>query len=92
VNLRRPVQSHAERREYFSRLLQRSGVRIDVRPDDIAIDGAIAIVRGRIEFQTEPDDQRGASVGELRYLEVVRKCPDGSWKAICGMDGPVQDA
>jgi ketosteroid isomerase-like protein len=92
VNLRRPVQSHAERRAYFSQIVARSAMRIDVRLDDIAIDGAIAIVRGSIDIRIPVHDGSGESVRELRYLEVARKGPDGSWKSVCGMDGPIQDA
>ena len=90
VNLRQPVQSFEERRAYFSRVLQR-GVRIDVHPDEILIDGAMALVRGRIAVRTVSGED-GPSVSELRYLEVARRGADGSWKAIWGMDGPIQDA
>ena len=90
VNLRQPVQSFEERRAYFSRVLQR-GLRIDVHPDEILIDGAMALVRGRIAVRTVSGED-GPSVSELRYLEVARKGADGSWKAIWGMDGPIQDA
>ncbi|HUL75486.1 MAG TPA: hypothetical protein VLT86_20400, partial [Vicinamibacterales bacterium] len=87
-----PVQSHAVRREYFTRLIARGGMRIDVCPDDIAIEGATAIVRGRVEIRAASEGESGMPVRELRYLEVARKGLDGLWTAVCGMDGPVQDA
>jgi hypothetical protein len=27
----------------------------------------------------------------MRYLEIVRRQADGSWKVMWGMDGPIQD-
>jgi len=89
VNLRNPVQSWAERRAYYSHVIASRGFQADVRPDDIQIHGDWAFVRGTIYLT------RGGSGGsqhtELRYLEIVRRQPDGSWKVMWGMDGPVQD-
>ena len=92
INLREPVQSHAERRAYYSRLVQRGGMRLDVHPDDIVVEGTLALVRGRIEITPTAAGEGGDAFRELRYLEVARKGADGSWKAVWGMDGPIQDA
>lgn len=35
VNLRTPVQSHAQRREYYLSVMRGGNVRLEVRPDDI---------------------------------------------------------
>jgi hypothetical protein len=40
VNLRKPVQSHDERRRYYSKLLFRPGLRVQLRADDIQVRGA----------------------------------------------------
>lgn len=90
VNLRNPVQSWAERRAYYAQVIQRGGFRIKVRPDDIQIHGDFAFVRGTIELtpSTAPADSVRT---ELRYLEIVRRQPDGSWQVMCGMDGPIQE-
>jgi ketosteroid isomerase-like protein len=89
VNLRQPVQSHEERREYF-RHVMRSGLQVQVHPDEIVVDGAIALVRGRIEVIRKPEAGTAPTTTELRYLEVVRKDASG-WKVVWGMDGPVQE-
>ena len=85
VNLRQPVQSRAERREYLSRLIERGGARIDVRPDDIALNGTTAVIRGSIEIRTEPDDERTVAVRELRYLEVACKGLDRGRRSVAWM-------
>ena len=85
VNLRNPVQSQKERRAYFKEVLGR-GIRVAVRPDEIAVHGDLAFVRGEIVV-TRLDS--GATT-ELRYLEIAQKGP-GGWKAVCGMDGPIQE-
>jgi ketosteroid isomerase-like protein len=84
VNLRNPVQSKEERRKYYEQVMRR-GLRVKVRPDEIRFEGELGLVRGTIELTVE------GKVTELRYLEVARKQPDGSWKVIWGMDGPVQE-
>jgi ketosteroid isomerase-like protein len=87
INLRIPVQSHAERREYYAAIIRRNEFRVAVHPDDIIFLGDHAIVRGRIEIS--PVCEPG-NVTELRYMECSRRTPDG-WKALWGMDGPVQE-
>ena len=90
INLRNPVQSWEERREYYSRVIRKGGFRVQVHPDEILIRGDFAFVRGSVELT------RASSVGdsgrtELRYLEIARRQPDGSWQVMWGMDGPVQE-
>jgi ketosteroid isomerase-like protein len=48
VNLRNPVQTKAERREYYAQVMARPGIHLNVRPDDILIRGDLAFVRGTI--------------------------------------------
>lgn len=88
VNLRKSAQSHAERRHYYSHLMN-LGLRVAVVTDEVMIEGNIAIIRGRIDVR----DPRltDLPVRELRYLEVARKQPSGAWKVVWGMDGPVQE-
>ena len=90
VNLRSPVQSHADRRRYYADLMRR-GVRIRARSDEIVVEGDIAFIRGRIEVFTPEAVPGSASPIELRYVEVARKSANGAWRAIWGIDGPVQD-
>jgi ketosteroid isomerase-like protein len=86
VNLRRPEQSKQERREYYRHVMS-NGIRVQVHPDDILVDGAWAFVRGHIDvMRTEADRPV-----ELRYMEIARKQADGSWQMVWGMDGPVQE-
>jgi ketosteroid isomerase-like protein len=85
VNLRNPVQNWAERREYYSSVI-RKGVKVNVKPAEIVVEGEFGFVRGSIEV-TLPDGKQS----ELRYLEIARKSDDGSWKMLWGMDGPVQE-
>lgn len=85
VNLRKPVQSHEERRAYYLKVMS-SGMRINVVPDEIRVLGEIALVRGTIQITSAASEQR-----ELRYLEVLTKDPSGKWKSLWGMDGPIQE-
>jgi len=85
VNLRNPVQSFAERREYYAQVIRR-GIKIQVTPDEIRVEGDFAFIRGTIALKP-PDGKQS----ELRYLEIARRSSDGSWKVIWGMDGPVQE-
>jgi len=90
VNLRHPVPSRDERRSYYLEVMRRGAFRIAVQPDEIVVEHELAFVRGRIEL-TPLDPSGGASAKELRYLEISRKYADGTWKAVWGMDGPVQE-
>lgn len=87
INLRSPVQTWAERRAYYAQVIKVGGFRVKVQPDDIQIHGEFAFVRGRLELLRSGDSSRS----ELRYLEIVRRQADGSWKVMWGMDGPVQE-
>jgi len=87
VNLRVPVQTKAERRDYYATVMARPGIRIRVRPDDIMIRGDLAFVRGTI-LLTQGGDKEQI---ELRYLEICERVEDLSWRVIWGMDGPVQE-
>lgn len=91
VNLRNPVQTWAERREYYRRAMDRLNAEIDVQPDDILIEDGFAFVRGTIKLIREATESKATTTQELRYLEIARKQPDGSWKVLWGMDGPVQE-
>ena len=86
VNLRHPEQTKQERREYYQSVMSK-GIRVEVHPDEFLIDGAWAFVRGHIEVKRPGSD----GPTELRYLEIARKQPDGSWQVVWGMDGPVQE-
>jgi ketosteroid isomerase-like protein len=89
VNLRHPVQSWAERRAYYAQVIQ-GGFRARVRPDDVQIHGDFAFVRGTVELVGTQGNGGSANI-ELRYLEIAERQPDGSWKVMWGMDGPVQE-
>jgi len=90
INLRKPVQSRQERREYYAHVIRNGGFRVQVHPDEILIQGDLALVRGSLELiRTSAVADSGRT--ELRYLEIVRRQPDGSWQVIWGMDGPVQE-
>lgn len=90
INLRNPVQSWTERRQYYAQVIRDRGFRVQVQPDEILIRGDFAFVRGRIELiprSAVGDSDRK----ELRYLEIVHRQQDGSWRVMWGMDGPVQE-
>lgn len=77
VNLRHPEQTKQERREYYRHVISK-GVRVQVHPDEILVDGAWAFVRGHIDVMRTGSDGQV----ELRYLEIARKQPDGSWQVV----------
>ena len=87
VNMRQPVQTKAERREYYRKIIERHDTRVDVTPEEIVVSPPYAFVRGTIRL-----DKKGADGAvahrELRYMEVIRQFPDG-WKAIWGMDAEI---
>jgi ketosteroid isomerase-like protein len=90
INLRNPVQSWQERREYYAQVIGRGGFHVQVQPEEILIRGDFAFIRGTIELTS------GSTLGdsarkELRYVEIAQRQQDGSWKVMWGMDGPVQE-
>ena len=48
VNLRNPVQTKAERRQYYAQVMARPGIHLNVQPDDILVRADLAFVRGTI--------------------------------------------
>jgi ketosteroid isomerase-like protein len=90
VNLTNPIQSKAERRAYYAQVMRRPGIHLKVQPDDIMIRGNLAFVRGTI-FLSQADDTRGSKQTQLRYLEIWERTEDKAWRAIWGMDGPIQE-
>jgi ketosteroid isomerase-like protein len=90
VNLRNPLQSHAQRRQYYAQLMKR-GLRVAVQTDEVMVEDNVAFIRGRIEVRDPQTTDENSGVRELRYVEVARKTANGSWQVIWGMDGPVQE-
>jgi len=90
INLRNPVQSWRERREYYAQVIRRGGFHVRVQPVEILIRGDFAFIRGTIELT--PGAGPGESTRkELRYLEIAQRQQNGSWQVMWGMDGPVQE-
>ena len=90
INLRNPVQSWQERREYYAQVIRTGGFHVQVQPDEILIRGDFAFIRGTIELTLGP--ALGAPTRrELRYLEIAQRQQNGSWQVMWGMDGPVQE-
>ena len=90
INLRNPVQSWKERREYYSQVIRKGGFHVQVRPDEILIRGDFAFIRGSLEL-TGSSGAGDTGGKELRYLEIARRQNDDSWQVMWGMDGPVQE-
>jgi ketosteroid isomerase-like protein len=91
VNLRNPVQTRAERREYYQNVMARPGIHVNVRPDDIVVRGDLAFVRGTLLLTQNAGSGAEAARTELRYLEICERAADGTWRVLWGMDGPVQE-
>lgn len=91
VNLRNPVQTKAERREYYARVMARPGIHIKVQPTAIMVREDLAFVRGTILLTQDAGCAGEVTKTELRYLEIYERAQDGSWRVIWGMDGPVQE-
>ena len=90
INLRNPVQSRQERREYYAQVIRKGGFKVQVQPEEILIRGEFAFIRGTIELT--PGSALSDSVRkELRYLEIAQRQQNGSWQVMWGMDGPVQE-
>jgi ketosteroid isomerase-like protein len=90
INLRNPVQSRQERRQYYAQVIRNGGFRVQVQPDEILIRGDFAFVRGTIEL-TPRTTVADSGHRELRYLEIAQRQQDGSWQVMWGMDGPIQE-
>lgn len=84
VNLRKPRQTRAERREYYRKIVDPGHLRVAVTPDEIVIAGDYAFARGTIRLERFTGNQ-GRPARELRYVEVWRRFPEG-WKCLWGMD------
>jgi len=84
VNLRQPVQTKAERREYYRKIVERRDTKVEVTPDEIIVQGDIGFIRGTILVTRTPKDGPSRQL-ELRYIEVWQKFPDG-WKSVMGID------
>ena len=69
VNLRSPVQTKLERREYYSRVMKRGGLQLTVKPEDILIRGDLAFIRGTILLS-----QTTAGTNETNLMNC------GTWK------------
>ena len=91
VNLRDPVQTKDQRREYYAKVMTRRGIHLRVHPDDIMIRGNLAFVRGTIFLTQAAGAGDAREHWELRYLEICERAQDGTWKVVWGMDGPVQE-
>jgi len=90
INLRNPVQSWRERRDYYAQVIRTGGFHVQVQPEEILIRGDYAFVRGTIELT--PGSAPGDSPRrELRYVEIAQRQQNGSWQVLWGMDGPVQE-
>jgi ketosteroid isomerase-like protein len=90
INLRNPVQSRQERRQYYAQVIRKGGFKVQVQPEEILIRGEYAFVRGTIEL-TSGSALGNSTSKELRYLEIAQRQQDGSWQVMWGMDGPVQE-
>jgi ketosteroid isomerase-like protein len=90
INLRNPVQSWQERREYYAEVIRSGGFRVQVQPEEILIRGDFAFIRGTIELTPGPELGDSARK-ELRYVEIAQRQHGGSWQVMWGMDGPVQE-
>ena len=91
VNLRNPLQTHAQRRDYYVHVRKTRNIRLRVQPDDIVVEDNLAFVRGSILISPAEAGSGAGGTTELRYLEIARKGADGNWKVWWGMDGPVQE-
>jgi ketosteroid isomerase-like protein len=89
VNLPNPIQTKAERADYYRKIITSGHVKVDVAPDEVIISGDHAFARGSIFlYDTRPGTERPKK--ELRYVEVWRKFASG-WKSIWGIDADVHD-
>jgi ketosteroid isomerase-like protein len=91
VNLRNPVQTRAERRDYYAKVMARPGIHLQVQPDAIMVRGDLAFVRGTILLTQAAGRANEMTKTELRYLEIYERALDGSWQVTWGMDGAVQE-
>jgi ketosteroid isomerase-like protein len=87
VNQPRPVQTKAERRDYYRQILEKRNTTVQVTPDEVVIHGDYGFVRGTI-LLTKVIPGQAPKRTELRYVEVWRRFPNG-WKSIWGIDAEI---
>lgn len=76
-----PVKGHDAIRDFWGGYLKDYDVRIEITDDAVEGRGELAYVQGHFTSTSTP--KAGAPAvrrGEGKYLEVLRRQPDGSWK------------
>ena len=83
INLRNPVQSWQERREYYAHVIRRGDFQVQVKPEEILIRGDFAFIRGTIELT--PGSRLGDSA--RKRASVPRNLPTATGWFLAGHVG-----
>jgi len=89
INLRSPVQSWQERRQYYAQVIRDGGFRIQVHPTKILSSGATLLCPRTIDIAAAatPSTPSAGSFATSKLLLGNQAAP-GKY---CGMDGPIQE-
>ncbi len=81
-----PQRGRAAIRAFWGGFLDAYNVRFEVASDTIEGRGDLAYNRGHYRFTAVPKAKSGPGVAdEGKFIEILRKQPDGSWKYVVDM-------
>lgn len=92
VNAAVPVESRATTAERFRRTFAPFDVELRVTSDEIILNDDWALQRGELYEKLTPKGGGETRTFRRRYVEVLKRQPDGSWLVYWGMDGPLAEA
>ena len=74
------IEGHEALREWFQRRFARVDVRLENETKEIEVFGEWAFERGTYVAHIRPKTGDGAEVVRGKYVNILRRQPDGSWR------------
>ena len=74
------VEGRTALRAWFTDLFERVEIELDNKTDEVEIHGDWAYTRGRSKAIIRPKDGGAARTVHGKYINILRRQPDGSWK------------
>ena len=66
--------------DYYQSIFDEFEVRLDSYYEEVKVSGDMAIGRGEATVQLKPKGENKTTTSSSKYLNVLRRQPDGSWK------------
>lgn len=91
VNAKEPVSSRTQTAAWFRSIFRKFELVLEVTSDEIVVSGDWALQRGEFRQTLTPKGETRALTEPRtitrRYIEVLKRQPDGSWLVFWSMDG-----